>query len=178
MINMNKTCWQATGNVALCFIYIYTMDGQKVPGMMILHCNGRTYGNAYLITLKARPLRPHTHLLHRSCHGWKHRRKASFLIFPEFGCHIRFDVFHGCETCPLEAQFQSRKQPQVTRSEIRRVRWLGDETASDVWLGALSWCRNHCPCLPLVAPLPLQNLHVVTLCPGGTTLWCTKPSMS
>jgi hypothetical protein len=27
-------------------------------------------------------------------------------------------------------------------------------TTSDGWLGALSWCRNHCPCLPLLAPLP------------------------
>jgi hypothetical protein len=39
-------------------------------------------------------------------------------------------------------------------------------TTRDVWLGVLSWWRNHCPCLPLVAPLPpscieqtLQNLH-------------------
>jgi len=26
-------------------------------------------------------MRTHTHLLHRSCHCWKHRRKASFGIF-------------------------------------------------------------------------------------------------
>jgi hypothetical protein len=24
----------------------------------------------------------------------------------------------------------------------------------------LSWCRNHCPCMPLVTPLLLQNLHL------------------
>jgi hypothetical protein len=36
-----------------------------------------------------------------------------------------------------------------------------------VRLGASSWCRNRCPCLPLAEPLPpncitepLQNLHV------------------
>jgi hypothetical protein len=69
--------------------------------------------------------------------------------------------------CPLEAHFHSRVQPTVTRSEIRTVWWLGDDTTSDVWLGALSWCRNRCPCLPLVAPLPpncisqpLHNLQV------------------
>jgi hypothetical protein len=28
---------------------------------------------------------------------------------------------------PLEAYFQNREQPKVTRSEIQRVRWLGDE---------------------------------------------------
>ena len=33
---------------------------------------------------------------------------------PEFSHHIRFDVLHGCETCPLEAHFQSRVQPKVT----------------------------------------------------------------
>jgi hypothetical protein len=43
-----------------------TMGGQKVPGMVVLHCNGRTYGNAYLITLKVGPLSTHTLLLHRS----------------------------------------------------------------------------------------------------------------
>jgi hypothetical protein len=42
---------------------------------------------------------------------------------PDLGSRIRFDVFHGCEMCPLE----SRKQPKVTRSEIQRVRWLGDD---------------------------------------------------
>jgi hypothetical protein len=46
---------------------------------------------------------------------------------PEFGCRIRFDVLHGCETRPPEAHFQSREQPKVTQSEIRRVRWLGDD---------------------------------------------------
>jgi hypothetical protein len=63
------------------------------------------------------------------------------------------------------------EQPKVTRSEVRRRRWLDNDknhcTTSDVWLGALSWCGNCFPCLPFVAPLPpnciaqpLQNLHV------------------
>jgi hypothetical protein len=37
------------------------MGSQKVPGMVVLHCNGRTYGNDYLITFKVGRLRKHTH---------------------------------------------------------------------------------------------------------------------
>jgi hypothetical protein len=80
-------------------------------------------------------------------------------------------LLHGSETCTLEARFHSTEQPTVTRSEVRRRRWLDNDknhcTTSDVWLGALSWCRKHCPCPPHVAPLPpnciaqpLQNLDV------------------
>jgi hypothetical protein len=43
----------------------------------------------------------------------------------QFGHYVQFYVLHGCETRPLEAHFQSREQPKVTCSEIRRVRWLG-----------------------------------------------------
>jgi hypothetical protein len=74
----------------------------------------------------------------------------------DFGRPIRFDILHGYKTCPLEAHFQNREQTNVTLKEMRRVRWLGDDsnvfsaknccTTSDVWLSALSWCRNHCPC--------------------------------
>jgi hypothetical protein len=35
------------------------MDIKKVVGMLALHCNGMTYGNAYLITFKVGPLRTH-----------------------------------------------------------------------------------------------------------------------
>jgi hypothetical protein len=50
-----------------------------------------------------------------------------FWNLPEFGRRIRFDDLHGCEMRPLEAHFQSREELNVTRSEIRRVRWLGDD---------------------------------------------------
>jgi len=50
-----------------------------------------------------------------------------FWNLPEFSRRIRYDVLHGCETRPLEANFQRREQPKVTWSEIRRVRWLGDD---------------------------------------------------
>ena len=150
-----------------------TRGSQKVPGMVVLHCNGRTYGNAYLITFKVGPLRTHTlapsilPLLEAPAEGF-------FWNLPEFGRRIRFDVLHGCETCPLEAHFQSREQPKVTRSEIRRVRWLGDDR--NVFLGEELLHNKRCVArcvivmqkplsMPLVAPLPpnciaqpLQNL--------------------
>jgi hypothetical protein len=33
------------------------MCSQKVHGMVVLRCNDRTYGNAYLVTFKVGPLR-------------------------------------------------------------------------------------------------------------------------
>jgi hypothetical protein len=95
---------------------------QRVPGMAILHCNVSVYGNSYLISFKVRPLRARTRthtqdpcmlpLLEAPAEGFSWN-------LPEFGRHIRFDGLHGCETCPLEANFQSREQPEVARSEIR-----------------------------------------------------------
>ena len=35
-------------------------DTQKVPGMVVLHCSGRIYGNAYIINFKVGPLGTHT----------------------------------------------------------------------------------------------------------------------
>jgi hypothetical protein len=133
---------------------------------------GKAYGSAYLARASTHThIRTHT-LAPSILPLFKAPTEGFFWNLPEFGRRIRI----RCETCPLEAHFQSREQPEVTRSEIRRVRWLGDNrnccTTSDVWLGALSWCRNHCPCLPFVAPLPLQNLHVemaVTFCLGVRT---------
>jgi hypothetical protein len=148
----------------------YTMDSQKVGGMVVLHCYGKSYGNPYPITFKVGPVRMYT-LAPSILTLLEAPAEDFFWNLPEFGRRVRFDALHGCETCPLEAHFQRREQPVVIRSEIRRVRWLGDDrnccTTSDVWLGALSRCRNHCPCPPRVSPLPpnciaqpLQNLHV------------------
>jgi hypothetical protein len=36
------------------------MGSQKVPGMVVLHCNDRTYSTAYLITFNVGPLNAHT----------------------------------------------------------------------------------------------------------------------
>jgi hypothetical protein len=117
------------------------MGSQKVPRMVLLHCSGRTYGNTYLFAFRVGPLRVHTlapsilTLLEALVEGF-------FWNLQEFGHHIRFDALHGCETCPLEAHFQDKEQTKVTESEIRRVRWLGDDRncckTSDAWLSALS----------------------------------------
>jgi hypothetical protein len=167
-----------------------TMGSQNVPGMAVLQLHCRTYGNIFLMTFKAGPLRARIHTTHTHTHncsiysviaGSTMGAEGFFWNLPEFG---RRNQLKWLRNVSYGGHFQSREQPKVTRSDIRRVRWLRDDrnccTTSDVWLGALSWCRNHCPCLPLVAPLPpncitqpLQNLH----CPGGTNS-CTKPSMS
>jgi len=102
----------------------YTTGSQKVPGNVVYQCSGWTYDNAYLITFKVGPLRTHTlapsilPLLEAPAEGF-------FWNLLQFGRRIPFDVLHGCETRPLVAHFQSREQPKVTRSKIRRIRWLG-----------------------------------------------------
>jgi len=142
-----------------------------------------TYDNAYLITFKVRPLRTHTHT-HTHTHTLapsilpllEAAAEGFFWSIPEVGRRIRFDVFHGCETRPLEAHFKSREQIKVTRSEIRRVQWLGDDR--NAFLGEELLHNKRCVAqcvivmqkplsLPLVAPFPpkciaqpLQNVHV------------------
>jgi hypothetical protein len=116
------------------------MGSQKIPGMLVLHCNGIHTGNAYLITFKVGPFRAHT--LVPSKPLMEAPAEGLFWNLTESGRRIASDVRHGCETCPLEAHYQCRELPKATGSEIRRVRWLGDDrnccTTSDVWLDALS----------------------------------------
>jgi hypothetical protein len=95
--------------------------------MVVLHFNGRTSSHAYVITFKVEPLRKHI-LAPSILPFLKARRKASVWSLPEFGRHIPFDVLYGCDTCPRETHFQSREKPKVTRSEIGRVWWLGDDS--------------------------------------------------
>jgi hypothetical protein len=84
----------------------------------------------YLITFTVGPLGAHTlppsilRLLGASTEGL-------FVNLPVFDSGIRLDVPPYCETCLLQAHFQNRKQLKVTRSEIRRLRWL-DETCGSV----------------------------------------------
>jgi len=114
------------------------------------------------MTFKVGPLGTHTlapsivPLLEAPAEGF-------FWNLSEFGRCIRFYVLHGCETRPLEAHFQSRKQPKVTRCEIRWVRWLGDDR--NYFLGEellhnkqnVAWfviVMETPLSLPLVAPFP------------------------
>jgi hypothetical protein len=165
----------------------YAMDSQKVPGMVVLHCDGRTWSNAYLITFRVGLLHTHTHThkIHRLAPCIlplvEAPAESFFWILPGLSCRIRFEALHGYESCSLEAHFRSREQPQLTRSEIRRVRWSGDDTISDVWLSVLSWCRITVPGCHLLRLSPnyvgqtLHNLHVELT---NTNLRCTKPSMA
>jgi hypothetical protein len=50
--------WHVSSDIMVtvfCVVISYTRGSQKVPGMVVLKCNGRTYGNAYLITFKVGP---------------------------------------------------------------------------------------------------------------------------
>jgi hypothetical protein len=143
---------------------MHMMGNQKVPRVLVSHCNGRTYGN---VQARTHTLAPSTlPLLEASAGGF-------FWTLPEFGRRIRCYVLYGRGTCPLEGHFQSREQPKVTRGEIRRMRWLGDDTTSDVWLGA----ETTGPACHLSRRF-LCTTCTVTLCSGGNNSRCTKPSMS
>jgi hypothetical protein len=86
-----------------------TVVSKEVPGMLVLHCNGRPYVNAYLISFKLGLMHTHLPLLEAQAEGFFGNRT-------EFGSRAEFDVLFGCDTCPLEAHFQSREQRRVTRS--------------------------------------------------------------
>jgi hypothetical protein len=100
------------------------MGSQKFLGVVVLYCICKTCGNAYIIfktgPLCIHTLAPSTLLLLEALTDYFFRNLL------EFGHHIRFYVLHGYETCPFETHFQSREQPKFTRSEVWRVRWLGD----------------------------------------------------
>jgi hypothetical protein len=99
--------------------------------------------------------RTHAHLLSRSCHYWKHQRKASFGIFQSLDVAFDLMLCLGAKSAPLRpivTSGNSQKSLGVRTGEYGgwlmtgKFFWRGACTTSDVWLGALSWCRNHCPC--------------------------------
>ena len=106
-----------------------------------------------------------------------------FWNLPEFGRHIQFDVLHGCETHPLEAHFQSREEPKVARSEVQRVRWLGDDRNDFLGEELLHNKQNvawfviviQTPLsLPLVTPFPPYCIAQAFL-PSSAGVWhCLK----
>ena len=73
----------------------------------------------------------------------------------EFCHHIRFDVLHVCETRPLRPiLIVGNSQKSLGARSREYGGWVMTGmvfsvrnccTTSDVWLGALSWCRNHSP---------------------------------
>ena len=152
---MSSICFEPEGSSSGRRLYVqiwYTTGNQKVPGNVIYQCNGWTYDNAYLITFKVGPLRTHTHLLHRSCHCWKHRRKASFGIF--WSSAVAFDLFSMvAKHVPLRAIFRVGNSQKSLGTRSRQYGgWVMTGmlfltrnccTTGDLWLGALSHRATH-----------------------------------
>jgi hypothetical protein len=117
----------------------------------------------------------HTHMLYRSCHCWKHRRKASFAVFQSSA--VAFDLMPStvAKRGPLRPIFRAGNSQKSLGARPREYGcWL--MTTSDVWLGALSSSRSHYPCH--LSHRFLCRTCKVTLCPGGTNSWCTEQSIS
>jgi len=127
-------------------LVLNTRGSQKVPGNVVYQCNGWTYDNAYLITFKVGPLRTHTHLLHRSYHCWKHRRKASFGIFRSSAVAFHLMSSTVGKRVPLRPIFRvGNSQKSLGERSGDYGGWVMTGmlfsarnccTTSDVWLGA------------------------------------------
>jgi hypothetical protein len=97
----------------------------------------------------------HTHSLHQSWSSWKHRRKGSFGILRSLA--FAFDLMSSmvAKRIPLRpfsdkwtAKSHSTRDPENTVVGLWQECFFSAKnccTTCDVWLGALSWCRNHCP---------------------------------
>ena len=113
-----------------------TRGSHKVPGIVVLHCNGRTYDNAYLITFKVRSLRTHTlapsilPLLDALAGGF-------FWNLPEFSRRIRFYVLHGAKRVPLRHIFRTGNSRKSLGAKSR-------EYGGWVMTGMLFSARNCC----------------------------------
>jgi hypothetical protein len=152
------------------------MDSQKVPAMVVLHCNVRTYSSTYLITFKVGPL------LHRSCHC----SKASFGIF--WSSALVFNLMSSvvAERVPLD-HFQSRERSREYCGWVMTGMFFTARNCcktTDMWLGGLSWCRNHCPCHLSRRFLQTASRNLCKTCTLDMTslsrrfeLRCIKPSM-
>ena len=77
--------------------------------MVLLHCNGRTYDNAYLITFKVGPLGTHT-LAHLILLLLEAPVESFLWNLTGLSRPISFDVPHGCEMGPhgVEAHFNQK----------------------------------------------------------------------
>jgi hypothetical protein len=80
--------------------YCITMGSQKVPGIVVLHCNGRSYGSDYVITFKIGPMRAQT--LTASILPLFYAPAEGFVWnLPEFGLRIRFEPSMVAKRVPL-----------------------------------------------------------------------------
>jgi hypothetical protein len=128
------------------------MDSQKCPGMEVLHCNGRTYSNAYQITFKVVPLRAHTqtYSMNPATVGSSGRR----ILLKCFGIRPSHSIW--CPPClrhmsprgPFAEQGTAKSHSKRDPESAMVGWWQGRDccTTSDVWFGALPWRRNRWLC--------------------------------
>jgi hypothetical protein len=82
--------------------------------------------------------------------------KGFFLNRQEFCYCIWFNVLHVCKMCPMWPIFWVGNSQRSLGVRFREYDvWMMKGmlfsvrnccTTSNVWLSALSWYRNHCPC--------------------------------
>jgi hypothetical protein len=126
---------------------------QKVPENVVQQCNGWTYDNDYLITYKIQLLHTHTHLLHRFCRRWKHRRKASFGIFCSSAVAFHWMSSIVAKCVPLRPIFRvGNSQKSLGARSGDYGGWVMTGTlfsarnyctTRDVLLGAKAWLGSH-----------------------------------
>jgi hypothetical protein len=136
--------------------------------MVVLLCNGRRQRLPNCLQIRNFE---HTHTLHRSCHCWKHRRKVSFGILRNSAVTFDFMPSKVAKHVLLKFIFRvgnSRKSLGARSGDVGG-RIMGRITVQQAKCGWMRYrdAENHCPCPPLVAPLPpsciaqpLQNLRV------------------
>jgi hypothetical protein len=119
-------------------------------------------------------LRTHTHLLHRSCHCWKHRQKASFGIFCSSVVAFHSISSIVAKRVPLRPIFgvgNSQKSLGARSGEygswvmtgMLSRRGIAVITTSDVWLGA-THVVVLCAALLFHVPHCCFMCHAVALC--------------
>jgi hypothetical protein len=160
------------------------MRSQKVPGMMVLHTNGRAYSN---IHFQSRTFK-HTYLLYQFHCYWIHRWKTSFGIFrcSAVAFHLLSPMVAKCVHLRPIFRAGNSQQSLGARSGEHggwvmtviaaqqamwgSVRYLDGETTVPAchllrrYLRTAS--RNLCKACTYKWP--------ATLCPGGTNLRCIK----
>jgi hypothetical protein len=103
------------------------MDNQKFPGIVELHCNGRTYSNAYLITLA------HVHMF--SFDPATVGSAGGRLLLGS----SRVRTSHLIWCLPwFRNMFPTGKRAKVAQCEIQRVLWWHNKRC-------VARCRNHRP---------------------------------
>jgi hypothetical protein len=137
------------------------MGSQKVPGMVELHCKGKIYGDAYIITFKVGPLNAHTCCIKPAIVRSTGRRilLKSSGVRPSHWILVPLCSQNG----PVSPIFRvgNSKTSLGARSGECGGWVLTGIAAQQALCGSVRYreaSRNHCPCLPPVAPLPPNGI--------------------